>query len=154
MWNFIALSASRCRRFAHKRDGTSAVEFALLSPFLILLFAGMIDIGMAISRYMELEQVSSAAANYALYDNSDTAAIEQAGKDSTDLDPASFTISAVPFCECPNGDPIVCTAFCPDTNRRRRLVRVTANLTYTPMIPYPALPDSFALQAISTVQVE
>jgi Flp pilus assembly protein TadG len=46
--------------------GVSAVEFALVSPILILILAGMVDIGASLKGKFDLSSAISAGSNYAL----------------------------------------------------------------------------------------
>lgn len=51
--------------FRH-RNGTAAVEMALISPMLMILFAGIIDFGRAYQQEIELSSAVAAASQYAL----------------------------------------------------------------------------------------
>jgi Flp pilus assembly protein TadG len=49
-----------------RRNGTAAVEMALISPMLMILLAGIIDFGRAYQEEIELSSAVAAAAQYAL----------------------------------------------------------------------------------------
>ncbi len=49
-----------------QRDGTAAVELALIAPMLMLLFAGVIDFARAYQQELELSSAVASAAEYAL----------------------------------------------------------------------------------------
>jgi Flp pilus assembly protein TadG len=49
-----------------RRDGTAAVEMALISPMLMILLAGIIDFGRAYREEIELSSAVAAASQYAL----------------------------------------------------------------------------------------
>ena len=49
-----------------RRDGTAAVELALISPMLMILLAGIIDFGRAYQEEIELSAAVAAASQYAL----------------------------------------------------------------------------------------
>jgi Flp pilus assembly protein TadG len=57
-----AFACFLCRETA----GVSAVEFALVSPILILILAGMVDIGASLKGKFDLSSAISAGSNYAL----------------------------------------------------------------------------------------
>ncbi|RVC58475.1 MAG: pilus assembly protein [Mesorhizobium sp.] len=57
-----ALARSLCR----DRSGVSAVEFALVSPVLITILAGTVDIGASLKAKFDLTSAISAGSNYAL----------------------------------------------------------------------------------------
>jgi Flp pilus assembly protein TadG len=54
------------RSLFRRRDGTAAVEMALISPMLMLLLAGIIDFGRAYREEIELSSAVAAASQYAL----------------------------------------------------------------------------------------
>jgi Flp pilus assembly protein TadG len=49
-----------------RRDGTAAIELALVSPLLLILLGGMVDFGRAFHQEIELASAVAAAAQYAL----------------------------------------------------------------------------------------
>jgi Flp pilus assembly protein TadG len=53
-------------RLLWRRDGTAAVELALMAPLLMILFAGTIDFARVYDQEIELSSAVSAAAQYAL----------------------------------------------------------------------------------------
>jgi Flp pilus assembly protein TadG len=53
-------------RLLRRRDGTAAVELALMAPLLMILFAGTIDFARVYDQEIELASAVSAAAQYAL----------------------------------------------------------------------------------------
>jgi Flp pilus assembly protein TadG len=59
-----------------RREGTAAVELALISPMLMILFAGIIDFGRAYREEIELSSAVAAAAQFALLN---VASINSAG---------------------------------------------------------------------------
>jgi hypothetical protein len=56
----------RRRLLFRRRDGTAAVELALISPMLMILLAGIIDFGRAYREEIELSSAVAAASQYAL----------------------------------------------------------------------------------------
>ncbi len=81
--NFLQGSLTMYRLFARKgflrsRDGASAVEFAFIAPVLLLIVAGVVDIGGALRIKFNLNSALSAASNFAMMNgdavNSDDAA--------------------------------------------------------------------------------
>jgi Flp pilus assembly protein TadG len=58
--------ASASARFLRDGRGSSAVEFALISPVLILIFAGIIGYGYVFSVYHGVQQIASEAARAAV----------------------------------------------------------------------------------------
>ncbi len=59
------LSASLAR-LLRSRSGISTVEFALIAPVFVLLFAGTVDFGLALHKRFQINSAVSAGANYTL----------------------------------------------------------------------------------------
>lgn len=56
----------RLRHVMHDDTGAAAVEFVLIAPVILLLLAGIFEIGMVIRAKLDLTSVVSAAANHTL----------------------------------------------------------------------------------------
>ena len=52
------------RRFAGREDGTQMVEFAIVLPIMLLLFAGAVEIGRMFHTYTTLAKATRAGARY------------------------------------------------------------------------------------------
>ena len=57
---------STLHRLLAAADGTAAVEFAIIAPILILLFAGVTDLGGAMLTRFRLDAAAASGANYAM----------------------------------------------------------------------------------------
>jgi Flp pilus assembly protein TadG len=57
---------SSLRSLLRQRRGTAAVELALISPMLLILFAGIVDFARVYQQEIELSSAVAAAAQYAL----------------------------------------------------------------------------------------
>ena len=84
------------RSFKRDRRGVSAVEFALLSPFMVALYLGTVDISDAIGVDRKLTLTAGAIANLAAQTSSITAT------DMTDLLKAGTSVGVTPG-EAPPG---------------------------------------------------
>ncbi|TPJ17221.1 TadE/TadG family type IV pilus assembly protein [Mesorhizobium sp. B2-7-2] len=60
------ISPAFARFLRRETSGASAVEFALISPVLILILAGLVDIGASLKAKFDLSSAISAGSNYAL----------------------------------------------------------------------------------------
>lgn len=58
----MARSISRLRRGLREHRGAAAVEFALVTPAMMLLFAGIVSFSFVLSTYSALQEVASDAA--------------------------------------------------------------------------------------------
>jgi Flp pilus assembly protein TadG len=55
------------KNFLRNRDGVSSIEFALVVPVLLLIIAGIVDIGGALKAKFDLNASVSAASNFVLH---------------------------------------------------------------------------------------
>lgn len=60
---------SRLARFRRDRRGVSAVEFALIAPFMILLYLGAVDLSLALSIDRKITSTASALADLVAQDD-------------------------------------------------------------------------------------
>jgi Flp pilus assembly protein TadG len=141
--------------------GTAAVELALLSPVLVILLTGTIEIGMAMFQSMQVQAAAEAGALYASnHGASNITAIRAAVTNATGT--AGITASPTPllFCGCPAAGGIAaqgdCTTVCADTKAPGHYVTVSAAITRTILLtlPYLTLPMPATLTAQSTVRLQ
>lgn len=136
--------------------GNAAIELALLAPPLMLLVVGTVDYGLAVYDQIEVQNAAQAGAEYALKHGYSTTGISGAMSAATPL-----TISAVPApaqsCGCPSGTtltPTACGNNCASGLTAGTYVTVNAQTTYTTILPYPGVPNSYTLAASSTVRIQ
>ena len=121
--------------------GAAAVEFALIMPMLVLMLAGIADLGQMVYVRSVLESAARAGAQASFADPSATATIEAAVQTAIAASGIAnvVTPSAAQACECSNGTAVDCTTgTCAGTVRH--YVTVTATTTYTPMVNITNLP--------------
>jgi hypothetical protein len=56
-------------RIAGREDGQVLVEFALLAPLLVLLIAGIIQFGVALNYWLDLQRIANQGARWAVVDS-------------------------------------------------------------------------------------
>jgi len=156
----------------HDRRGVLTFELALVVSALGLLGIGVIDLSLAFSRKAEMTNVVRAGTQFALVrkpslgpsateqeELMSLAEIRDAVIQSASFlhtDPGSPELDVTVFCECPDTTPVTCAADpgvplpCQD---RITLLNITLNNTYTPILPYPGLPDSYGLEAAGTIRL-
>lgn len=84
------------------RRGASAVEFGMIAPVMVLLFAGMVDLAGAMQQTIRLESAARASAQYAMGFPGDTSGIVAAT--AAALGAGDGTVAVVPaYCACPGG---------------------------------------------------
>ena len=69
--------------FARDRSGVAAVEFALISPTIILVLVGLIDLGSMLYTRFQLDASLSAGANYAMVNGTSASSTSGAALAST-----------------------------------------------------------------------
>ena len=153
-----ALSIKRLVKAAYDdRTGLAAIEFAIVIPLLMLMFVGLVDLGMGVYRSMEVKDAAQAGAQYAVVNGFNASAIQTAVTSATRY--ASIAASPAPtqFCGCASTTGVTnatCGATCPNGFTAGTYVAVSATATYYPSLIYSSLfPKSFALTATSTVRI-
>ena len=150
----IALHLRSVRR---SNAGVAAVEFALLCPWLVMLMVCMADIGLGIYAKMRVQNAAQVGAQYAAYHGFDTAAISSAVAQAVNFSGLALSPSPYAFCGCPTSSGVVgsgCTSVCPDTLSPGHYITVSSQGTYSTLLPYPGIPQSYTFTSQSTVRVE
>lgn len=152
----LAAAFRRCAR------GSVAIELALLAPVLAALLIGSVDFGTYIYKKMQLQSASRAGAQFAIQSDGnaeDTAGINSAVLASADDLEAGLTITSTTYCSCADGTETTvsvttgCGGTCAGGDAPALSVRVTVSNTFTPIFPYPGLPDSIDLQGETSLRV-
>jgi Flp pilus assembly protein TadG len=150
----------RLRDLLRAPGGTAAVEFALVAPILMGMLVPVVDLSMAFAQRMEVQQAAQAGAQYALLHawNSNSATnIAAAVTAASNLPGLSATPAPSQFCGCPGGSAITsttCGSTCSDGTTAGYYVTVSAQYTYTPVVPYSVLGSSVTLSSQSTVRTQ
>jgi len=161
---------------ARNRSGMSAVEFGLAAPVFLAILTPVIDLGLAFSQKIQVQQTAAASAQYVSLNywtdtnwqsNTISAATSattlpicagQSGCTPTTAAPIKNT------CGCPNSthtDVIdatsggSCPSTCPsDGEKPGTYITVAAQLTYTSVMPFSILGSAVTLSAQSLVRVQ
>ena len=142
------------RRFSGPdQSGTAAIEFALMTPFLLILIGGVTEIGFAAYEAMQANAAVEAGILYAAANTAangwNSALISSAETVAGPLPPAFHKLTATPapseFCGCPNAAGSVsnlgappCTPYstaCAGSTPAGTYVRVNASLTHFVLFP-------------------
>jgi Flp pilus assembly protein TadG len=83
------------RRILRSQKGQDLVEFALILPILVLLLAGIVDLGRAFHSYIVIANASREGARYASHFPSDATAIKQAAVNEAALSGVTIALSDV-----------------------------------------------------------
>jgi Flp pilus assembly protein TadG len=148
------------------RRGVSAVEFGLAAPVFLAALSPLIDLGLAFSQQIRVNQAAEAGAQYAAVNPYNT------GTWATNVQNAvtnATTLSVTPnvgaeTCGCPNststaiaggyGTPPSCTGTCPDGSSPGYYVTINAQVTYTSVMPYSILGTSTTLSSQAVVRIQ
>jgi Flp pilus assembly protein TadG len=142
-------------RFWKDRAGTSFIETAIMVPAMLLLCCGTMDFARVVYAGIEVASAARAGVQYGALtpgNSGDTSGMVQAAlTDAADLG-SSVTASASNFCTC-NGATTPCTSTCGATTPEG-YVSVTANYTFSSVIPYPGLPQTISLSRTAKMRVQ
>jgi Flp pilus assembly protein TadG len=124
----------RKRSHTHGRTerGASAVEFALVVPFLILLIIGMVNFGVVLSQQLSLSNAARQAARYAVVDGPTCADVETQARDA--LGAPGLTRTGPAFVLTGGGCPKPCAG---SATRADQNVTVTLRYASTWVVPFP-----------------
>jgi Flp pilus assembly protein TadG len=155
--------------FWKERKATSAIELALILPVIAAMIVPLMDLGMAAYTKMEVQNAAQAGADYALKNAQagfNATNIGNAVTNATGLSGVVANQPAAPseVCHCvdvdPNGVPSLdagtappCTGTCTSGTMGTYVV-VNAQASYTPLFPYPTIPNSITFTSTSTVRVQ
>lgn len=138
-----------------RRKGSALVEFALVSPVLLLLLAGVLNYASALRTATSVANAARLGAEYAGLgpaNASDTAGIQSAAINSTP-GVTGLAVTSARTCQCPGGTPVNCTGSCPG-GKMLVYVRVTARATAASIFTYTGLGFSGATSSQATVRVQ
>ncbi len=146
-------------KLVRSESGSSIIEAAILAPVLLFIMIGAADFGHG---YYLAEEVASAAhsgAEYAIQNpgaiSSDTSGIQIAAKDDAPNVPSLSVATPAWGCECSDGSSY--SAHCASvpsscTTNWVYKVTVTASASYTPLFPWPGVPNAIALSSSATLR--
>jgi Flp pilus assembly protein TadG len=147
----LLAKASTCER------GVAAIEFGFVAPILALAIIGTVDLGLGVYRSMQVHTAAQAGAQYAMTHGFSSSGITNATTSATSFSAIAATPEPTKFCGCPSTSGVntaSCSTACPDASQPGTYVTVSAQGTYSTLIPWPMLPSSFAFAARSTVRME
>lgn len=148
-------SERRLQRLATDRDGAMALEFALMAPLLMLLFATLIDVGGAVNRQMQLVGAVRAGVQLAVArpPTAETLHEIRAAVRATDAEPEDddMALEVELFCEEPDGGRVACDVGTGSAHATYVSIRLAE--AWAPTLTYPLLRQAIPLSASQTVRV-
>lgn len=162
-------SDERARPIAQRRarfrseSGQSLVELALLTPLLLLLVVGAIEIGRYAAKAIGVGNAARAGAAYGVRDHfaaADLTGITSAAcQDYQGGNTCGLTVTKAYLCQCDNGGtvdpvPITCTTgSCPAPSLEVVSLQVTASGSFTSLFTYPGIPSPLAVSRTATMRI-
>jgi len=138
-------------------EGVAAIELAIIAPVLVLSLICTIDLGLGIYRRMQVESAAQAGAEYAVARGFSQDGVTSAVANATNFTGVSANPAPLQFCGCASASGVTtatCGVPCPDTSNPGTYVTVSAQGSYTTLIPYPMFPNIYNFAAQSTVRTQ
>lgn len=137
------------RRFKRCERGVSAVEMALISPVLLIVFLGLMDYGIAVFDKMELNSSVRSGSQHALINSASLTAIQTTVIGSSNLGLTTSDVTVTSTCECSDGSSVSCAGVCASGNIRN-YITITAAYSYVPIF----LPGNLDFSSTSIIRVQ
>ena len=109
---------------------------------------GLFDLGFGAYQTMQVHAAAEAGAQYAVRHAWNAAAIATAATSATGSGGIAASPAPSQVCGCPDGGvftPMPSCNTCPSGSPSGVYASVSAQLTYSPVLPYPGLPDPLTL---------
>lgn len=145
-------------KYLPDQSAVAGAEFALVAPILIMMLIGTVDIGFFVWERMRLQNAAHAVAEYVSFAQTEDMAdanVDIVLSEAYSEDSANVTVTSVYECECADGVVSECPAVCVDVgDYSRRFVDVVLTSQFTPLFPYPGIPDAIDLQGQARMRVD
>lgn len=147
----------KLNRFHPLRDqsGASLVELAFVLPLFPLLLFGAVDFARAFYVSVEIEGAAQAAAAYGSQNPTDTTGMQNAAQYDAPNVPNLSVGTPTYGCECSDGTAYSASCSVKPTcssNTEVQRVNVTVTGTYSPLIPWPGVPQSMTLTSSASMR--
>ncbi len=149
------------RDFLGGRDrgiqGVAAIEFAVITPTLVLALICASDLGLGIYRHMQVQNAAQFGAEYAVAHGFDASAISAAVSAASNFPSLSVSPPPSQFCGCPTSGGVTiadCASSCPSGSSPGTYVTVSTQGTYKTILSYPSIPNSFTFSNQATVRIQ
>lgn len=141
-------------RFLKRDDGSSLIETAILLPFFLFMFVGVVDLGRAYYVSIELTSAAHNGALYGIQNPMDASGMQTASSQGAS-NLAGVSTTATYGCECSDGSAT--SASCSNvpscTYNYVSYVDVVSSVQYVPIFRYPGLPGTMTFYKESRMRV-
>ena len=152
----------RSRSFRSSRDGSIAVEFALIAPVVLVMLLGVIEVSSAISQNLSVQASARAGTDFGLTKppvQGNVQPIIDAVKAAMPKDWASAAsggdpaITAALVCECEVTGAIACSSECGKGELKQTFLKVDVKKTYAPLVNFRFIKPTFKFSNTSQVRL-
>jgi Flp pilus assembly protein TadG len=136
-----------------REEGSSAIELAMMLPFLVLMLVVAVDFGRGYYAAIEITSAAEAGALYGTQNLTDIAGMQTAAKlDAHDI--SGVTAVATYGCECHDGSgaSVSCTTSPTCATNGVNYVQVVTTATYKPILKFPGIFTSYPLQGVARMR--
>ena len=119
------------------QSGVAAIEFAIMTPLLLLIIASVTELGLATRDSLRAQAAAAAGSQYAMLNGNDASGISDAVVNGTGAVGLRASPAPVLFCGCPVATGIgvtACTTTCADGIKARQYITVSASIDRTSVI--------------------
>lgn len=140
--------------FSRDRRGAVAVEFALITPVLLIALIALADFGLMVYQNTQLSEAASAGVRFALQSGNedDDVGIETAVL-ATLPDDLDASVVVTRECRCPTGGAVDCNSECSGEIAPGRYVSVVVTCPYSMIFDYPHIGDVDSLRSHAVMRI-
>ncbi len=156
------VKTSLLQRLIQQIGGTASVELALLSPLLLIMVTGLVEVGVAVIEATQVQVAAQAGALYAAkYGTGDLSKISAAITNATSTAGITASPSPTVYCGCASASGVTsqganCATVCADGKLPGTYVSVSATISHTGLLSSPylslSLPASFVGTSVIRIQ--
>lgn len=145
------------KTFCADRRGVAAVEFILVTPFVLYLAVGAIDYGMLTYRTMQVHDAAQTGMEYAAAaQTTNSQSIANVVTNATTFTSVAASPAPATYYGCVSNGALQVVSqgtICPDGSAAGEYLNVYASATYNTILTYPAFPSVFSLSGQATVRM-
>jgi Flp pilus assembly protein TadG len=138
-----------------RNRGSVLVEFALSTPLLLILLAGVLNYGFELVKATAVANAARIGAQFGSSSPSqttNTSGIQSAAVNSAP-NFSGLTVTSAQVCKCSNGSAVSCTGSC-STGKVLIYVQVNVTASSSALFPYSGLPYTGNIAAEATMRVQ
>src|SRR5262245_33993661 len=121
----------RLGRFQRDSRGTSAIEFALIAPVLVVIVVSIDDVSRVALGSAHMQSAVRAGIHYAMVGGTDETVARDQAVAAWTKKPTDWAVTTTKACQCAGvGVDCTTTPFCPDQLRPEMYMTVTATGTF------------------------